>query len=167
MPQPSRRIRKLIPPRRRNAWSQPAIWMRWPTCAATSTERIRPSEGAEADVVRDERDERVDDMRNTPVECSWWPAVRVHVGKSAPAGQPHRRIGLRRLPPDWRLRYRRHHPSRTPPQPLPSPSPAPPRRGEGENSAHTKSPHPQHFGGRGLTRRLVVPPPFASLRIVA
>lgn len=44
-----------------------------------------------------------------------------------------------------------------------SPGPSPTQGGE--NKAHTKSPHPHNFGGRGLTRRLVVPPPFAPLRI--
>src|SRR6185312_8391927 len=90
MPQPSRRIRKLIPPRRRSAWSQPATWMRWPMCAATSTERMRPPDGAEPEN-EDECDECAEVMRDTPVGCYRWPAVRMHLGKGALAGQPNRR----------------------------------------------------------------------------
>ena len=45
------------------------------------------------------------------------------------------------------------------------PAPSPTRREGARGKAHTKSPHPHSFGGRGLTRQPVMPPPFALQRI--
>ena len=123
---------------------------RSPTCAATSTEGMRALD----DVAKDD-DNSVVDM-DYSCGCFVRPAIRCF-GKNA-RGRPATQVYLRRLPPDWRLRYRRHHPSRTS-------LPAPPRRREGRTKRIQKALILTTFGGRGLTRRLVVPPPFAPLRI--